>query len=135
MIVHVQTRHLSLPDERFAFVMDRLEKPLQILREGGRRPLQVDVILEKTVQRAPQMRRDSRLYQAEVEVDLGGETLRATGRADDVQRAIVRMAQRLGDVIICEGREEWMGGGHAEGERDPVLRRASGARWARRAHR
>jgi len=130
MIVHVQTRHLSLSDERFVFVMDQLEKPLQILREGGRGPLQVDVILEKTVRRAPQMRRDSRLYQAEGEVDLGGETLRATGRADDVQRAITRMAHRLGDVI-CAGREVEANQPRTEAQRAPGLRRSATARRAR----
>jgi ribosome-associated translation inhibitor RaiA len=125
MIVQVRTRHLSLPDERFAFVVEQLERPLQALKQVGRRPLQVEVLLEKTVHRAPQTRRGDRLYRADVTVDLPGGALRAAERADDLQRAVVRMAQRLGDVI-CERREEWAGAGHAEAERAPVSRRASG---------
>ena len=95
MIVQVQTRHLPLPDERFSFVMDQLEEPLQALKQLGQQPLQVTVTLEKTVQHAPQKRRGERQYRADVTVDTSRGTARAAGQADAVQQAIVCMTHRL----------------------------------------
>jgi ribosome-associated translation inhibitor RaiA len=97
MIVQVRTFHLPLPDARFVFVMDQLKEPLQALRQFGQQPLRVDVTLEKTVQRTPQMRRGERLYRADVTVDVPGGTLRAAGQADAVQQAVVRMTHRLSE--------------------------------------
>ena len=94
MIVQVRSLHLPLPDERFVFVMDQLADLIQALARREQRPLQVDVVLE-AVQRAPQGRRGEPLYRAAVAVDISTDTLRAQGRAHEVQEAIVRMAHRL----------------------------------------
>lgn len=107
MTIQVQTLHLSLPDDRFAFVVDQLGDGLQLLKRLGQRPSQVDVTLEKTVQRAPQTRRGERLYRATVVVAVPGGSIRADGQADDLRQAIVQMGHWLVDAV-CTRRGEWM---------------------------
>lgn len=95
MIVQLRGVHLRLTDERYALVMDHLEEGFQGLRDRGRPPLQVDVKLEKNVQRAPQTRRGERLYRVEVEVLTPKRQVRARETADDLRVAIARMGRRL----------------------------------------
>jgi len=95
MIVQLRGVHLRLTDERYALVMDHLEGGLQALSDRGGRPLQVDVELEKTVQRAPQTRRGERMYRVEAEVLTPGGRIRVRETADDLRRAIARMGRRL----------------------------------------
>lgn len=95
MIVQLRGVHLRLTDERYALVMDHLEEGFQALRDRGRPPLQVDVKLEKNVQRAPQTRRGERLYRVEVEVLTPKRQVRARETADDLRVAIARMGRRL----------------------------------------
>jgi ribosome-associated translation inhibitor RaiA len=95
MIVQLRGVHLRLTDERYALVMDHLEDGLQALSDRGDRPLQVDVELEKTVQRAPQTRRGERMYRVEAEVLTPGGQIRVRETADDLRRAIAWMGRRL----------------------------------------
>jgi len=104
MIVQLRGVHLRLTDERYDLVMDHLEDGLQVLTEQGNRPLQIDVELEKTVQRAPQTRRGDRRYRVEVEVITPGRQIRVEETADNLRQAIARMGQRLEE----QGRSEFV---------------------------
>ncbi|HKL88867.1 MAG TPA: hypothetical protein VJ884_07660 [Salinibacter sp.] len=95
MIVQLRGVHLRLTDERYDFVMDHLEDGLQVLTDQGNRPLQIDVELEKTVQRAPQTRRGERRYRVEADVYTLGRQIRVRETADNLRQAIARMGRRL----------------------------------------
>ena len=105
MIVQLKGVHLRLTDERYDLVMDHLGAGLEVLTDQGSRPLQVDVELEKTVQRAPQTRRGERLYRAAAEVLTPGGQIRVRGMGDDLRQAIGRMGRQLEE----KGRPELRG--------------------------
>lgn len=95
MLVQVQGTNLEITDELFAFTTDKLEDCFRMLGSLDRRPVQVDVELERTTRRHPKEREDQRLYRAEANVTVPGRLIRAEGSADTLQQSIVEMKHRL----------------------------------------
>lgn len=95
MLVQVQGTNLEITDELFAFTKDKLEDCFRMLGSLDRRPVQVDVELERTTRRHPKEREDQRLYRAEANVTVPGRLIRAEGSADTLQQSVVEMKHRL----------------------------------------